>query len=70
MNNPVFPSSSLAITMQKASVKNSHKHNYIWYLMATDGGQVATTTCFGHHGGHSQVVHTKVNKLIHYANTV
>jgi len=20
------------------SVKNSHKHNYIWYLIASDGG--------------------------------
>ena len=51
------------------SVKNSHKHNCIWYLIAGDGGQLATTTCFGHHGGRRQVVHTKVDNLIQYANT-
>jgi len=30
---------------------------------------LATTTRFGHHGGHHQVAHTKVDKLIQYANT-
>ena len=44
-------------------------NNYIWYIIATDGGQLATTTCFGHRGGRRQVVHTKVDKLIQYANT-
>jgi hypothetical protein len=39
-------------------------------FIASDGGNLATTTCFGPHGGHRQVLHTKVGKLIQYANTV
>jgi hypothetical protein len=33
-------------------------------FIASDGGYLATTTCFGPHGGHRQVVHTKFNIVI------
>jgi hypothetical protein len=36
-------------------------------FIASDGGYLATTTCFGHHGGHRQVVHATVGKLIQHA---
>jgi hypothetical protein len=53
----------------ESKCENSHKHNSVWYLIANDGGWLATTTCFGRHGGHRQAVHTKVDELIQYANT-
>ena len=47
----------------ESECENSHKYNYIWYLIASDGGWLATTTCFGQQGGHRQVVHTKVRGI-------
>jgi hypothetical protein len=39
-------------------------------FIASNDGYLATTTCFGPHGAHRQVVHTKVGKLIKYENTI